>query len=420
MVAPAGGTARDVQSLSRELGLPAEAVSAVMNSGGRGYNRRTSAESAAAASSEGGVGASGGTEAVAGASAWSDFMSEEMPSASASASASRARSEEGAAQVSDAPSAKRSRTSTSPSPPSASASTDAADPRDAPAPPAAEADESAPRDYDLPIRPRMAIPDGYNDDGDRGDEKGEGGRGGLDRPPAPGRLAQTGTLDPSVAGRTKRPLSADVSHDLAEPTLLVPAPEGPPQPSIPRGLPFGGIKIALVATSSTSCHSVAVDVSGRAYGWGRNECSQLGSLSSSASSLSEGGVVEGESTNNNTMIPLPRLLAGPFVTDSIPIVGAATGKGHTILIDARGAAYACGSNKLGQCGINHMVQPIPLRYRWGLRPVRLSFFVSFHFVLVPFSFRFVSVSFCPFNCRCMYIRVMGERERDRGGAGGEG
>ena len=67
-MAPTGGTARYVQYLSRELGLPAEAVLAVMNSRGREYNRRISADDTAA--SESGVRGGGmGDDVVAGASA---------------------------------------------------------------------------------------------------------------------------------------------------------------------------------------------------------------------------------------------------------------------------------------------------------------------------------------------------------------
>ena len=44
----------------------------------------------------------------------------------------------------------------------------------------------------------MTIPDVYGRDDDK-DYKVEGG-GEVDRPPAPGRLAQTDTLDPSIAG----------------------------------------------------------------------------------------------------------------------------------------------------------------------------------------------------------------------------
>ena len=93
----------------------------------------------------------------------------------------------------------------------------------------------------------------------------------------------------------------------------------------------------------------------RAYGWVRNKYSQLEYLSYSFSS-SEG--VEGESTDNNTMTPLPRPLTGNFVTDLTPIVGADTRKVHTIFIDMGGSAYDCELNKLGQCGTNHAVEEV--------------------------------------------------------------
>ena len=47
-------------------------------------------------------------------------------------------------------------------------------------------------------------------------------------------------------------------------------------------------------------------------------------------------------------ISFPCPLTGPFDTDSVPIVGAATDKGHTILIDAGGAVYAWGLNNMRQ------------------------------------------------------------------------
>ena len=110
---------------------------------------------------------------------------------------------------------------TSSSLPHVPASTDVAqDPPSPPTPPIAKADESAPEDCDLPVCPRMVIPDDYTKE-----DKGEEG-GGVDHPPAPGRLDHTSTHDPSFSGRTKRPLSADVSHDLDKPTLLVPSPRG--------------------------------------------------------------------------------------------------------------------------------------------------------------------------------------------------
>ena len=125
----------------------------------------------------------------------------------------------------------------------------------------------------------MAIPDDYkhggNDDNKEDNVKGVGR---VDLPYASGRLAQTVTLNPPISGRTNIPLSSNVSHDLSKPTLLVTSPKGL-QPSsltttttmILRGLPFSGIKIVLVATSSTSCDLVDVDARGRSCGLVRNK-----------------------------------------------------------------------------------------------------------------------------------------------------
>ena len=92
--------------------------------------------------------------AVAGSSAWYDFMSKEMPSASASDLTSRYQSEEGGAHSTPfaAPSTKRYRNSSSP--PTMLALTDASHESPLrPTPPTADADKRSPRDYDLPIHP---------------------------------------------------------------------------------------------------------------------------------------------------------------------------------------------------------------------------------------------------------------------------
>merc|ERR1719401_3137081 len=47
-------------------------------------------------------------------------------------------------------------------------------------------------------------------------------------------------------------------------------------PSCARPLSSPEKKVALVAASPTSCHSVVITVDGLAYGWGRNETGQLG------------------------------------------------------------------------------------------------------------------------------------------------
>ena len=134
---------------------------------------------------------------------------------------------------------------------------------------------------------------------------------------------QTPQIQQNSPGRSaisKNPLP----HELLAPTLLF--------PSI-----FGGksTKIAYIATSPTSCHSVVITTNGDAYGWGRNETGQLGLGYTSA------------------VVPIPtKLSIGD--DDSIKFVGAGVGKYHTILVGSNGLAYGSGGNLCGQLGINNM------------------------------------------------------------------
>lgn len=124
---------------------------------------------------------------------------------------------------------------------------------------------------------------------------------------SPGRSAITKDIQP---------------HELLCPTILF--------PSI-----FGeSTKIAHIATSPTSCHSIAITTDGKAYGWGRNENGQLGLGHSSA------------------VVPLPTLLSVGDDT-TLKFVGAGVGKTHTILVASNGIAYASGGNICGQLGINN-------------------------------------------------------------------
>lgn len=86
--------------------------------------------------------------------------------------------------------------------------------------------------------------------------------------------------------------------------------------------------MAFIATGSAACHSVAGDVDGRCYVWGRNEKGQLGL---------------GDQLNRNT----PTLLEA---LKDIKIVGASCGRHHTVLLTSTGESYAMGANTYGQCG----------------------------------------------------------------------
>ncbi|KAL7540137.1 hypothetical protein ACHAWF_006604 [Thalassiosira exigua] len=280
-VAPGGGTKSDLLRLSDSLNLPYDAVHAVMNCQGQGVASRSGRRSAAREDEA----AAAATADPAMMGVWGDFMNEEM-GAPAPAPASAA----------PAPAASSEPASTSPAA--------------APSSSAPSSSEEGPREYALPVRPRMRLSNGKkkaNDDDD-------------DDVPAPGLLAQTGTLDASVPGRSA-PSGSPKPHELWAPTLLLPS-------------VFSKIKISLVATSPTSCHSVAIATNGAAYGWGRNETGQLGLGSASA------------------VVPLPtRLSVGG--EESLKFVGAAVGKHHTVLVGENGNAYASGGNVFGQLGINN-------------------------------------------------------------------
>jgi len=143
-------------------------------------------------------------------------------------------------------------------------------------------------------------------------------------------LAQTGTLNSAIAGRDKLSngqITATNAHiHLSEPTILF-------QDSV-----FQGLSVRLVATSCTSCHSLAVDTDGVLYGWGRNEMNQLGDIA-----------------NFGKDVMIPHKLEGPWTE---PIVAAATGKSHSVVIDESGSMYAIGSNKNGQCGVGQNVDKV--------------------------------------------------------------
>lgn len=247
ILAPGGGTYNDISKLSHTLGLPIDAVTAIMNCQGQGV--RSSRRSA-------------GGDADAGAAmdptmmnVWGDFMNEEL----------------------EAPTA----------PPAAAAK---------PSGTASATATSGPRSYVLPIQPRTNTP---------------------------GLLAQTGTLDASVPGRSSVS-KTPAKHELECPTLLFPT-------SI-----FGQMRIATIATSPSACHSVAITTDGKAFGWGRNETGQLGLGYTSA------------------VVPLPTELSIPGEEGEITFVGAGVGKYHTILVGSNGLCYASGGNVCGQLGINNM------------------------------------------------------------------
>lgn len=257
ILAPGGGTAADLAKLSHTLGLPVDAVTAIMNSNGQGIR----------SSSRRGGGAGEDVTAAAAVdpammNVWGDFMAEESTS----------------------PADNNNDASADTKPQAAAATTNTT------------SNSGGPRDYALPIEPPTATP---------------------------GVLAQTGTLDASVPGRSAISKSP-AKHEFECPTLL-----------FPQSIFGTNTQIAHIATSPTACHSVAITTDGKAFGWGRNETGQLGLGYTSA------------------VVPLPTELSIPGEEDQITFVAAGVGKYHTILVGSNGIAYASGGNVCGQLGINN-------------------------------------------------------------------
>jgi hypothetical protein len=94
-------------------------------------------------------------------------------------------------------------------------------------------------------------------------------------------------------------------------------------------------KFTKIFTSCNAVHSIAIDEAGVAYGWGRNESSQLGA-------------------SLPNVVVLPTELELPD-----KVVGAALGKSHTILQLADQSLWAVGANKAGQCGVRVGTEVIP-------------------------------------------------------------
>ncbi|XP_075213200.1 protein RCC2 [Lycorma delicatula] len=106
-----------------------------------------------------------------------------------------------------------------------------------------------------------------------------------------------------------------------------------------------GIRVRVVVSGPIAAHSVIITEEWKAMTFGRNERGQLGS---------------GDMVRKDT--PL-------YVEDlkEHKVVGAACGRSHTLFLTDRGTVYACGDNKMGQCGSGNGAQEhltaVRIRYK---------------------------------------------------------
>ncbi|KAK9270372.1 hypothetical protein L1049_025951 [Liquidambar formosana] len=109
-----------------------------------------------------------------------------------------------------------------------------------------------------------------------------------------------------------------------------------------RMRPLVGVDIRFVASGSTSCHCMALDVEGRCYTWGRNEKGQLG---------------------HGDMLQRDR----PTVVSELSkykITRAGAGRSHSVVVTEDGYSLSFGWNKHGQLGsgsIKNEIEPSPVR-----------------------------------------------------------
>uniref|UniRef100_A0A6G1S701 Protein RCC2 n=2 Tax=Aceria tosichella TaxID=561515 RepID=A0A6G1S701_9ACAR len=107
------------------------------------------------------------------------------------------------------------------------------------------------------------------------------------------------------------------------------------------------LRVKGVFSGCNACHSVIVTADGETMTFGRNDKGQLG--------------IGPDLTTKVTPVTVDAL-------DGIDIVSAACGRSHTLFLSSDGIVYACGDNKMGQCGTNQQsVQQITTPQRIAFR-----------------------------------------------------
>ena len=278
IIAPGFGTQQDLDTLANDLGQPVAVVQAIMASQGRGTRRRGQP---AVADAHNDATAATSAPAVVN-SAWANFLSEEHTSSvEPSASGDAASTRTGTGTGTDRSTGNRTK------------------------PTEASASASDIRTYILPLVPSWSQ---QKPKSKKAKTNSTATVGGV--------LVQAGTLDASCIGRTK--IAMDRAFDLKVPSILLPR-----------------LKVTKVISSCNAAHALAIDTSGKVYGWGRNETNQLGS-------------------GLGSYVGRPFLLEG---LDQI-IVGGAVGKSHSMVLTQNQELWAVGSNKVGQCGIKSSMDPV--------------------------------------------------------------
>lgn len=112
----------------------------------------------------------------------------------------------------------------------------------------------------------------------------------------------------------------------------------PPHPTSATPVPVEGVRFVSLAFAQNA--SIALDASGRVWGWGDNASGQL-CLGITGDDDDEDGADDFDSADRHVPVQAPEI---------DQVVAVARGFSHTLLLRADGTVWACGRNTSGQLG----------------------------------------------------------------------
>lgn len=115
------------------------------------------------------------------------------------------------------------------------------------------------------------------------------------------------------------------------------------------------LRVKGVFSGCNACHSVIVTDEGVTMSFGRNDKGQLG---------------VGDTETRTTPVVVEAL-------NGLDIIAAACGRSHTLFLSSDGLVFACGDNKMGQCGTNQMsvhtlTTPARIAFKENKRVVKIA------------------------------------------------
>ncbi|KAL7559014.1 hypothetical protein ACA910_016360 [Epithemia clementina (nom. ined.)] len=392
IIAPGYGTRKDILRLTHELNwgnndenndntntttLPDEVVEEIMKARGRGIRsssrQREQQESAAAAVA---------ATATPVSSAWADFMKEEGV---LSGGGGGNKKDDGDKESDSSPNRSSKRKANPNDDEDNDQDNDNHDAKMAASGDTATGGDSDARHYVLPVEwEEMEVASSSKKKKPRATTSAQDSTAG-------GVLLQAGTLDANIVGRSKSSGSKSQKQQQQQAAAAFHCP-------IPTRIlfPSNPIQILHVFTSCNAVHSFALATNGITYGWGRNECSQLGPLRNVAGGEQDNNKDDDDNNNDHEQdeeeddddnkksskkksskkkktstkekdaaaaaasAGFPKNVYTPTEIDlPAPLRMAALGKSHSLFLLQDNTLFAVGANKSGQCSVKNYQEIVP-------------------------------------------------------------